>query len=134
MRRLLILMLPILLFSCLKEESSAKKYLGVVNIVSFNMPDTAFLLQPFQIKIIAEAETSCWSNLYADFSIYQNAYEYSLAAYGWYTPSSGCASSKVSLDTTLTVTFDKKGLFYIYYAKTETDIIKDSILITNPVK
>lgn len=127
-------MLPILLFSCVKEEVSTKKYLGVVNIVSFNMPDTAFLQQPFQIRVIAEAETSCWSNLFVDFSIYQSAYEYSVAAYGSYSPSTDCSPSVVRLDTTFTVSFDRKGMYYIYYAKTENDIIKDSILITNPVK
>ena len=117
------------LLSCAKDEVKSSKLIGVVNITSVTMPDTAELLQPFVIKARAQADNGCWSNLFFNLERMTDPNSYSLTAFGIFEQVSLCPDMIVTADSSISLKLNRKGIYYIYVVRSIDLIDVDSVLV-----
>lgn len=124
---LLVLSLPLILFVGCEPKGSIKQSISV-NLTDWSLPDTAKVSTLFDIKLSAQTDNSCITNL--DFVIepYDST---SLMVYAqaiYEDNGEVCNPLVVSKDTAISGSFKKTGSFYFYFLK-ENVWNKDTIVI-----
>ncbi len=122
-----ILILVITLSKCI-DGGSYEKYDVVINLTSWNLPDTAKVSVPVNTSLHSVIENSCVKNLKFIVERY-NDNTYRVYAHAIYeNRGEACYDVLEYKDTTINVTLDHAGKYAFYFLK-EGVFRKDSIII-----
>jgi hypothetical protein len=117
------------LTNCKKiDNSSYIKSDIVLNLTSWSLPDTSRLSVPFNITLYSKIDNTCTSNLKFCVVKYDSITYHVFADATFENHGEICDALLVNKDTTMSITIDKKGKNYFYFAKDDV-FNKDSIFI-----
>lgn len=133
MKKLAILLfLPIIFTSCLKEGSDYIQYTGRIDIDTLVVADTAVINTDLLINVSAGAPNGCWSNLEIDL-VKQNDSVYNIIGSGKFESHNGnCTDEYVSIDSTFKIKPSKLGKLLLIAYSPNKQPIKDSLVIISP--
>lgn len=129
MRRLLYILLPLLLSSCLEEGSSHVKYTGWINVDEYTLPDTAVINEYITIPVKGGAPNGCWSNLELQLTKESDSVVF-ITGTGIYESSTGICNEVYQLiDTVFEYKPAKEGVIrFTFFSPNQAEEI-DSVII-----
>lgn len=127
----LILFTVILLFTGCYNDIIQK--IDLVQIESFQSPDTIFLNEIAPLQVNAFAVNSCWSDLFVELQK-EDDFDYSVKAFGTYNCREGgcaCADVLVGMDTIINFQPNKKGKYIFQISKNfhNEEITTDTLVV-----
>jgi|WetSurMetagenome_2_1015567.scaffolds.fasta_scaffold92866_3 hypothetical protein len=134
MKTFIFIAIALLALSCLKngENSYYVRTTGRVEIIQFNIPDTAANNQFTEIHAKAEALNGCWNNLNIVLTK-KSDFEYSLEAFGVFESIGYCEDIKVYEDTTIAFKPTKTGTYKFDITKNENLTVVDSMIVVGDI-
>lgn len=126
MKVIVFAILVCLTLSCTKERY-VKKF-EMVDISKTLIPDTTLILDYMQIRAKAQADNSCWKNLYFEFKK-EKEFEYSLTAYGTYESFGVCDDVIVSQDTVINFQPTEKGTYLFHITHVPDQTTTDTMIV-----
>ena len=124
---ILLSLISFVVVNCKPTDNYTKSTL-ILNLTSWNLPDTAKLSTPFNLALHSQTDNSCTSKVQfvldqVNDTIYQ---VYGKATYE--NRGESCLYLVVNKDSTISLTLNKKGKFRFYFLNNDT-YKKDSITI-----
>lgn len=122
-----VLTLVITMSRCMDGGSYAK-YEVVLNLTSWNLPDTAKISVPFSTSLHSVIDNSCLKNLRFVIDKYDNVTYRGYAHALFENHGEACYDVQEYKDTTINVTINSAGKYYFYFLR-EGIFRRDSIVI-----
>lgn len=128
---ILLVLLPVLVSSCLKEGSNHIKYSGYININTLIVPDTGFVGEDVEIKVTGGAPNGCWSDLELTMQK-ENDTLYNIVGVGIYESWDGlCTDIYPLVDSTFTFEPSKAGIYkFVAYSSNNVRLIDTLHVVT----
>lgn len=129
MKQYILFLFLVLAVSCkpFKDEYYVRMT-SQCDIIHVQLPDTISVSDTARISAVAQANSSCWSNLGFEL-IKSDDFDYYLQAYGIYESYGSCQDAVVTGDTTIKWKPGQAGLYKLHIFKTPVETITDTIIV-----
>jgi hypothetical protein len=127
MKYIVFILLIVLLISCEDPTDRYVKRFDLVNITSADIPDSVNL-NSIYIRAKAQADNSCWSNLYFELKRTKD-FEYSLKAYGTFESFGNCSDEIITNDTVIHFKPTKLGTYIISTSTNSAETVVDTMVV-----